>query len=114
VARWRSNSRLSGKYKAFLDHAQSEAGGFYEELDNERPVEFLRPLKCPFVRIQDMRNKEKRNVHFEDLRPLNEMQVLGYMTWTEDDERRATGPETVETREEDDEPQEPGDAVFIR
>jgi hypothetical protein len=108
----RFNRRNSRKYQEFLEQAQSETGGFYEETTNERPVEFLRPLKCPFVRVQDMRNKEKRNVHFENLTPLNEMKVLAYMTWTEEDERRSLGPESISTPDSD--PQEPGDVGFLR
>jgi len=102
------------KLKAFLEHAQSDAGGYYEIQDTGRPVEFVRPLRGPFVRVQDMRDKTKTNVHFEDLKPLNEMAVLGYMTWTETDELRATGPETVESPGRDAEPQEPGDEGFLR
>lgn len=112
--RGRNRDRLRASYKKFLDQVQSNTGGYYEELGTERPVEFMRPLKCPFVRIRDMRSKEKRNVHFETLNPLNGMEVLAYMTWDDEDERRATGPETVETRTEDDEPQEFGDVDFIR
>lgn len=100
------------KHKAFLDHAQSDAGGFYTSRNTGRPVEFVRPLGGPFVRVKDMRNGEKTNVHFSELEPLPEMEVLALMTWTEDDERRATGPETVET--EDVEPQEPGDVEFLK
>jgi len=110
MARRRRGTRE--RCKAFLEQAQSDVGGFYRLLTNSRPVEFVRPLEGAWVRVKDMRNGAKFNVHFEDLEPLPEMEVLALMTWTEEDERRSIGPETVETKTED-EPQEPGDVEFF-
>lgn len=110
----RGRSAAKARLRAFLNQAQSEDGGYYKHTPTKRPVDFIRPLGGPWVRVKDMRNGETKNVHFEDLVPLPEMEVLGLMTWTEDDERRSTGPETVSTKTEDDEPQEPSDVEFLR
>ena len=106
-------------FERFLVEAQSNTGGYYE-LPTGRPVEFLRPLKSPFVRIRDMRDGSKTNVHYETLTKLNEMSVLAYMTWTEEDEKKlqeqeriARGPETRTTNKDAFEPQEPGDVRFF-
>jgi len=110
---------LEAAFASFLKRAQSNVGGFYEVTSTGRPVTFIRPLNCPFVRIQDMRDGSKTNALFGDLVPLNEMQVLAYMTWNEEDEKNIQaqeriekGPETISTLP--DEPQEPGDAGFLR
>jgi hypothetical protein len=111
----RGREALRRRFKEFLEQAQADDGGFYENIVDERPVEFLRPLRCPFVRVKDMRSKVKTNVDFRTLTPLNEMKVLALMTWTEEDEVRATGPESLSTPPNpDDEPQEAADTNFLR
>jgi len=119
VRRYKNKIVFEAAFASFLKRAQSNVGGFYEVTSTGRPVTFIRPLRLPFVRVQDMRDNSKTNVHFEELTPLNEMQVLGYMTWDEEDEKKLQaqertekGPETVWTLP--DEPQEPGDAGFLR
>ena len=69
-----------------------------------------------------MRTKRKFNVHFTALRKLNDMEVLSFMHWTPENEaqlrekeRLERAPESVTTpwRDEDVEPQEPGDLEFL-
>jgi len=63
--------------RIFLEHAQSNVGGYYKHSLSGKCVEFMRPLEPgKFVRVRDMRTGAKFNVDHHDLQPLNEMQVL--------------------------------------
>jgi hypothetical protein len=118
MARRRSRFRsYREEFRDFLTHAQSDLGGFYEDMAS-RPVEFLRPLKRPYVRVRYMDTGEKTNIHFEDLRPLNELKVLALVSMTDEERRLANmppGPETYEARDPSvEEPQEEGDSAFLK
>ena len=62
--------------RVFLEHAQSNVGGYYKHLLSGKCVEFMRPLAGKFMRVRDMRTGYKFNVDHHNLQPLNEMQVI--------------------------------------
>lgn len=81
MARRRKFSRLH--FNAFLEQVQSNVGGYYKTLGG-MPVEFIRPLRYQYVRVQNMLTKDKFNIDYRDLRPMNELEVLGYVSLEED------------------------------
>jgi len=75
------NRRLKTKerLKIFLEHAQSDTGGYYKHLGDDAPCEFLRPLSGVWVRVRRLDTGERLNVHFENLSPMNELEALAYL-----------------------------------
>jgi len=85
-----SSKRRSGQSAAdFLKRAQVH--GYYMDTVEKLAVEFIRPLRGPWVRVRSIKSGLKYNAERVNLRELNEMEVLAYMV---DD-----SPEEVEGKE---------------
>ena len=66
-------------HAAFLEQAQSNTGGYYKTLGGA-PVEFIRPLSWQYVRVRNMLTNKIYNIDYRELRPMNELEVLGYVS----------------------------------
>lgn len=81
--------RRRGKPKFRKEHLAewikaNRENGYYRDTVKMRPVELLRPLRGPYVRVRDMETKEKWNMDYRKLTPLSEMEVLALFFTTDD------------------------------
>jgi hypothetical protein len=73
----RSKRKKKGAAAEFLKRAQIH--GFYMDLEKKWAVEFIRPLRGPWIRVRTVKDGLKYNALMDDLQELNEMEVLAHM-----------------------------------
>lgn len=78
----------------FLEHAQSEAGGYYKRAAHpDIVVEFIRPCSDEphgyYMRVRRIDTGAKLNLDFLDLIPIPEMELLALVIENEDKKQAA-------------------------